>query len=88
MPIYRGGVLISRLQAATRSLQRGDSRLGSDLVQRGASVFSRGVSVELHKLREIELGLLQHLDLSNVDILQREDGVARLLDLNSDRLGG
>lgn len=41
----------------------------------------RSLLVELHKLGEIEFGLLQELELSNEDVLEREDFSAFLLDL-------
>jgi hypothetical protein len=37
--------------------------------------------VELHKLSQIELGLLEELDLADKDILEREDLLALLGDL-------
>ena len=37
--------------------------------------------VELHELGEIELGLLEELDLSDEDVLEREDLRALLNDL-------
>jgi len=40
--------------------------------------------VHFHQLGQIELWLLQHLDLSDENILQWEDGLALLLDLSSD----
>lgn len=42
--------------------------------------------VQLHELGEIELGLLNHLDFSDEDILDREDLATLLLNLLSDSL--
>jgi hypothetical protein len=38
-------------------------------------------TVELHKLGEIELGLLQDLDLADDDVLEWEDFLTLLIDL-------
>ena len=51
--------------------------------------------IELHELGKIELGLLEQLDLSNEDVLEREDLLAflndglanRVLDAKQDILG-
>lgn len=43
--------------------------------------------MELHELGEVELGLLEDLDLSDEDILQRVDASGLLLDLGRDGLG-
>lgn len=43
--------------------------------------------MHLHKLSKVELGLLEHLDLADEDVLEGEDGLALLLDLGSDGLG-
>ena len=51
--------------------------------------------IELHELGQIELGLLEQLDLSNEDVLEREDLLAllsnglanRVLDAKQDKLG-
>ena len=51
--------------------------------------------IELHELGKIELGLLEQLDLSNEDVLEREDLLAflndglanRVLDTKQDILG-
>ena len=43
--------------------------------------------IELHKLGEIELGLLKKLDLSNEDVLEWEDFSTLLLDFLSNRVG-
>lgn len=43
--------------------------------------------IELHKLGEIELGLLEKLDLSDEDVLEGEDLTALLLDFFSNRVG-
>jgi hypothetical protein len=37
--------------------------------------------IEFHELGKIELGFLEKLDLSNMDILEREDFSTFLLDL-------
>ena len=42
----------------------------------------------LAEAERVELGGLQHLDLADEDVLERVDGLARLLDLLGDRLGG
>ena len=46
-----------------------DSGLGGNLVDGGASVLSGRVTVHLHELGEIELGLFEHFHLSDEDIL-------------------
>jgi len=51
--------------------------------------------IELHEFGQIELGLLEQLDLSNEDVLEREDLLAllsnglanRVLDAKQDKLG-
>ena len=43
--------------------------------------------MHLHELSEVELGLLEHLNLADVDVLQREDGLALLLNLGANGLG-
>ena len=43
--------------------------------------------MHLHELSEVELGLLEHLNLADVDVLQREDGLALFLNLGADGLG-
>lgn len=74
----------SRLQTSSGTLQGLDSGGGSDLVDGSASVLDITVAVHLHELGKVELGLLQDLDLSDKHILQREDGLALLLDLQTD----
>jgi hypothetical protein len=44
------------------------------------------VLIELHELGEIELGLLEELDLSDEDVLEREDLGALLHDLLAKRV--
>jgi hypothetical protein len=74
------------LQTSTVTRQLLDSGLRSDLVHRGARVL-RSITVKLHKLGQIELGLLEHLDLTDKAVLQREDAHALLLNLGTNGLG-
>jgi len=53
----------------------------------GANVTLVGLLMELHKLGDVELGLLEDLALANEDILDGEDALALLLDLLGDGLG-
>mmetsp|Transcript_21947 Transcript_21947/g.47922 ORF Transcript_21947/g.47922 Transcript_21947/m.47922 type:complete len:268 (+) Transcript_21947:153-956(+) len=46
-----------------------------------------GVAMRLEQLGDVKLGLLEHLDLAQVDVLHRVDAVARLLDLLANNLG-
>lgn len=75
------------LQTTSGTLQGLDGRGSSDLVQGSASVLD-SVTVQLHQLGQVELGLLQDLYFSNEHILQREDSLALLLDFKTDRIGG
>ena len=77
----------NNLKATTRALKSLDRVLGGDLVERRASVLARRVPVHLHKLRQVELWLLEHLDLADKYVLEGEDRLALLLDLRSDGLG-
>jgi len=47
---------------------------------------SLGIAVQLEELAHVELGLLEHLDLSDEHIVKWEDGVAGLLNVLPDRL--
>ena len=44
--------------------------------------------MHLHKLEQIELGLLEHLHLADKYVLKGENGLALLLDLLADRVRG
>ena len=56
------------------------------LVHLCALVLSHA-GVHLHELREVEAGLLQHLDLTDIAVLEGEDRLALLLDFLSHGLG-
>jgi len=56
-------------------------------VHGGADVTFMGFLMELHKLGDVELGLLEDLALADVDILDGEDALALLLDLLANGLG-
>lgn len=79
------GATAARLEATTGTLEGLHSVGGGDLVGLGSGVLG-DVAVQLHELGQVELGLLQHLDLADEDVLQRVDGVSLLLDLGSDGL--
>ena len=71
------------LEATSGTLEGLDSGGGGNFVDGSSSVLGVTVSVHLHELGQIELRLLQDLDLSDEHILQREDGLALLLDLQT-----
>ena len=77
---------VNSLQTATSALEGNDSGLSGNLIKSSASVL-RTVSVHLHKLGKIKLGLLQNLHLADEDVLQGEDRLALLFDLLADGLG-
>lgn len=54
--------------------------------RRGCRDVSLG-AVELHKLGQVELGLLEDLDFADEHVLQREDLGAFLLDLFANLVG-
>ena len=55
--------------------------LWSDISGGDVHLFFSGV--EFHQLSQVELGLLEHLDLADQDVLKWEDLVAFLLNLLS-----
>jgi hypothetical protein len=67
------------LQSSTRSGEVDNSGLSGDFVKSSTSVFSEAVTMELHKLDKIELGLSQNFNLSDANVLEGEDGLASLL---------
>ena len=71
------------LQTSSSTLHGLDGVGGGSLVGSDTGVLV-GVTVHLHQLGKIELGLLEHLDLADEDVLKRRDGLAALLDLSSD----
>lgn len=75
------------LQPAAGTSNGLDGVLGSDLVDGSTSVLIERITVHLHQLGKIELGLLQHLHLADADVLKGEDGLAALLDLLGNGLG-
>ena len=75
-----------RLETAARSLEGSLLNGGVFAIDLGANIFAV-VSVQLHELDEVKLGLLEHLDLAHVAVLDGEDASARLLDLLADHLG-
>lgn len=61
--------------------------LGDDVSVNGGTGVSLRSSVELHKLEEVELGLLDHLHLADEAVLEGIDSLGLLLDLLTDGLG-
>ena len=60
--------------------------LGIGLVHLCSLVLAH-TGVHLHELGEVESGLLEHLDLTDIAVLEGEDRLALLLDFLSHGLG-
>lgn len=77
------GLFLHSIRREARSLF-GESILG---FLSGGLDLLRSVLVELHEFGQIKLGLLEHLNLTDEDVLKREDLGALLGDLLSNRVG-
>lgn len=61
-----------------------DDTLGGD---DSLGALAASISMQLEQTGQIETGLLQHLDLADVDIVERIDSLAGLLNVLGDRVG-
>lgn len=75
------GIIV--LTCLNGSLNLGLDEVRDDLGAGGVG----GLTVRFKELGNIELGCLEDLGLSHVDVLQREDTLGSLLNLSTDRLG-